>query len=74
MQVPIKVIVDSETKKHEITVGTPPASALIKKEAGIQNLSADFMGRLDEKVRQVVLDACNRAKENGRRTVMGKDV
>jgi len=35
MQVPVKVIVDSETKKHEITVGTPPASALIKKEAGV---------------------------------------
>jgi histone H3/H4 len=46
----------------------------IAKEAGIQNLSSDFMGRLDEKVQQIVLDACNRAKENARRTVMGKDV
>jgi len=36
MQVPIKVIVDSETKTFEVTVGTPPASALIKKEAGIE--------------------------------------
>ena len=32
MQVPIKVIVDTSTKKFEITVGTPPAAALIKKE------------------------------------------
>ena len=36
MQVPIKVIVDSSTKAFEITVGTPPASALILKEAGIE--------------------------------------
>ncbi len=36
MQVPIKVIVDTDTKEVEVTVGTPPASALIKKEAGIE--------------------------------------
>jgi len=37
MQVPVKVIVDDENKSYEITVGTPPASALIKKEAGIKS-------------------------------------
>jgi large subunit ribosomal protein L11 len=36
MQVPVKIVVDSETKKFDITIGTPPASALIKKEAGIE--------------------------------------
>jgi len=36
MQVPVKVIVDSETKEFTITVGTPPCSALIKKEAGVK--------------------------------------
>lgn len=36
MQVPIKVIVDTTTKSFDITVGTPPASALIKKEAGVE--------------------------------------
>jgi len=35
MKVPVKVIVDSKTKEFSIKVGTPPASALIKKEAGI---------------------------------------
>jgi len=35
MQVPVKIIADTETKTFEIEVGTPPASALIKKEAGI---------------------------------------
>lgn len=36
MQVPVKVIVDSDTKEFEIEIGTPPASALIKKEAGVK--------------------------------------
>ena len=36
MQVPVKVIVDEDTKDFEITVGTPPTSELIKKEAHIE--------------------------------------
>lgn len=36
MQVPVKVTVDTDTKAFEISIGTPPASGLIKKEAGIQ--------------------------------------
>jgi len=36
MQVPIKLDIDTDTKEFSISVGTPPASALIKKEAGIQ--------------------------------------
>lgn len=36
MQVPVKVIVDKATKEFTIEIGTPPASALIKKEAGIE--------------------------------------
>jgi large subunit ribosomal protein L11 len=41
MQVPVKVTVDSETKEFEIEVGTPPASALVKKEAGIEKGSGN---------------------------------
>ena len=36
MTVPVKVIVDSGTKAFEIEVGSPPTSALIKKELGIE--------------------------------------
>jgi len=36
MQVPVKVLVDTDTKDFEISIGTPPASALILKEAGIE--------------------------------------
>ncbi len=35
MQVPVKVIVE-DNKEFEITVGTPPASSLILKEAGVE--------------------------------------
>lgn len=41
MQVPVTVTVDSETKEFSISVGTPPASALIKEEAGIKKGAAN---------------------------------
>jgi len=36
LSVPVKVIVHKESKKFEVVVGTPPVSALIKKELKIQ--------------------------------------
>ena len=36
MKIPVSVSVDSDTKKWEIEVGMPSASALLLKEAGIQ--------------------------------------
>ena len=44
------------------------------KQLGVENMGGDFQDKLDEKVRQMVLDACKRAQENGRRTVMGRDL
>lgn len=35
MKVPVKVEIDSETKKFTVEVGIPPTTALIAKEAGI---------------------------------------
>lgn len=35
MKVPVKVQVDSETKKFTVEVGVPPTAALVAKEAGI---------------------------------------
>ena len=40
MKVPVKVIVDTETKTFEIEVGTPPVSGLIKKELNLQKGSS----------------------------------
>ena len=41
MQVPVKVVVDDSTKAFEISIGTPPASSLIKKEANILKASGN---------------------------------
>jgi len=35
MKVPVKVIIDTDTKEFTIEIGTPPAAQLIKKEAGV---------------------------------------
>ena len=53
MQVPVKVIIDSDTKEFEIEVGTPPASQLIKKEAGIEKGSGNPK---DEKVADILIE------------------
>lgn len=36
MKVPIKLVINTETKQFEVKVGTPPVSALVKKELGIE--------------------------------------
>jgi len=55
MQVPVKVIIDSSTKTFEITIGTPPAAELIKKEAGIQKGSGNPLDHVaDLKIEQVI--------------------
>ncbi|RME78586.1 50S ribosomal protein L11 [Candidatus Woesearchaeota archaeon] len=71
MQVPVKVTVDDETKEFEITIGTPPASALIKKECGIEkgagNPKTDKAGELS--IDQVI--KITRMKEDA---LLGKDL
>ena len=53
MRVPVKVLVDVNTKKFSFEVGVPTTSALIVKEAGIQKGSrspkADYKGNLSVK-------------------------
>jgi large subunit ribosomal protein L11 len=58
MKVPIKLIVDPETREFEVKVGTPPVSALVKKELGIekgaQNPGEEVAGDLTlEQVRKI---------------------
>jgi len=35
MKVPVKIIIDKKTKQFDIEVGSPPVSALIRKELGL---------------------------------------
>ncbi len=57
-----------------IVVRTQVKDILKESEYKVENMSADFMDKLDEKVHAVILEAAKRAKENGRRTVMSKDL
>ncbi|MBI5553139.1 MAG: 50S ribosomal protein L11 [Candidatus Diapherotrites archaeon] len=41
MKVPVKVIIDTKSKDFEISVGSPPTSALIKKEANVEKGTAN---------------------------------
>lgn len=41
MKVPVKIIVDVDTKEFEVEVGTPTTSALIVRELGIEKGSGD---------------------------------
>lgn len=56
MQVPVKITVKSETKEFTVTVGTPPASQLILKEAKIEKASANpAMDQVaDLKIEQII--------------------
>ena len=65
MQVPVKITIDTETKDFEIEVGTPPASALIKKEAGIEKGSGSPKSEkvADLKIEQIIKIA--KMKEDG---------
>ena len=65
MKVPVKVIVDTETKEYNIEIGTPPASQLVKAELGIQKGSgtpdkeyvADMSVEQIKKVARMKIDA-----------------
>lgn len=71
MQVPVKVIVDTDTKEFEIEVGTPPAASLILKEANIKkgagNPLADKVA--DLRIEQVI--KITKMKEDN---LLGKDL
>jgi len=56
MQVPVKITVDTDTKEFSISVGTPPCSALIKKEAGIQKGASNPLSDkvADLKIEQII--------------------
>ena len=46
----------------------------VKEMASGYNIAADFTEELDKKVKDMVQTAISRAKANGRRTVMAKDL
>lgn len=69
--VPVKIIINPATKEYQIEVGTPPASALILKKAGIEKGSKDArqlkVGNISI---QDAIDIAKMKKEN----LLGKDL
>ena len=71
MQVPVKVIIDKDTKEFEIEVGTPPASALIKKEAQVEKGAAN---PLQEKVADLLIEQVIKIAKMKEGALLGKDL
>ena len=69
MQVPVKVIVDTDTKAYDIEVGTPPASALLKKEAGIEKGSGNPKA---DKVADVLIEQIIKVAKMKEGNLLGK--
>jgi large subunit ribosomal protein L11 len=68
MKVPVKVVVDEKTKKFEISVGTPPTSALILKELGIEKGGQS----LAEPAGNLTLEQAKKVAESKGDTLSGK--
>ncbi len=71
MQVPVKVNIDSETKDYDISVGTPPASALLKKEAGIEKGSGNPKA---DKVADVLIEQIIKVAKMKEDSLLGKSL
>ncbi|MBS3169774.1 50S ribosomal protein L11 [Candidatus Woesearchaeota archaeon] len=71
MQVPVKVAIDTATKEFTIEVGTPPAAALIKKEAGIEKGAGN---PLREKVADLLIEQIIKIAKIKEDNLLGKDL
>ena len=70
MQVPVKVTVDTDTKEYSIKIGTPPASALVKKEAEVDKGASNAM---DEKVAELKIEQIIKIATMKKDGMLGKD-
>jgi len=70
MKVPVKVIVDDD-KSFTIEVGTPPASALIKHEAGIEKGSGN---PLSDKVADIKIEQAIKVAKMKGDSLLGRDM
>ncbi len=46
----------------------------IKEHATDLNVAGDFAEALDKKIEALILEACNRCKANGRKTIQARDL
>ena len=73
MKVPVKLIIDVESKSFEVEVGTPTASALIVKELGVEkgsgNAGTEKVGNLSKE--QILNIAQSKLKDSFANTLKG---
>lgn len=69
MQVPVKVIVDTQSKEFLIEIGTPPAAALLKKEAGVEKGAGN---PLAEKVADLLIEQIIKVAKTKEDSLLGK--
>ena len=69
MKVPVKVIIDKDTKEFNIEIGTPPTSQLIKKEAGIEKGSSSQLG---DKVADILIEQLIKIAKMKESSLLGK--
>jgi len=71
MKVPVKVIVDTDSKEFEVEIGTPPCSQLIKKEAKIEKGSGN---PLNDKVADILIEQCIKIAKMKETALLGKNL
>jgi large subunit ribosomal protein L11 len=70
MKVPVKIVVDDESKEYVIEVGTPPAAQLIRTEAGIKKGASN---PLTEKVADLLIEQIIKISKMKEGSLLGKD-
>lgn len=71
MQVPVKVTINPATKEFSIEIGTPPAAALIKREAGVEKGASN---PLTEKVADVLIEQIIKIAKMKEGSLLGKSL
>ncbi len=71
MKVPIKLVLDTTTKEYDISVGTPPTTALIKEKLGIPKGSGSAA---THKVANIGVDEIIQIAEMKESDLLGKDL
>ncbi len=71
MDVPVKIIVDTDTKKYEITVGTPPVTSLIRKELHTDKLATVGEDKIRKMAGDISFDKIVKIAEGKSDAMMG---
>ncbi len=71
MKVPVKIEIDPATKDFEVSIGTPPTTALIKQELNIEKGSGDA---LREKVADLSLEQATKIARMKMDDLLGADI